>query len=109
MSNKGKEGFLSKAKKSLPETYTYWFEPDDPIMNKKDFTNELIRYCDKNHKDLIILKEGMEPVVQIDGKQYLCMLEQPRSVNFAGSFFFMAKTYGFKFVYIYPYDAEISE
>lgn len=39
------------------------FEPSNPIMISRDFTKELIKYCD-NNKELTIIHEGMEPVVK---------------------------------------------
>lgn len=47
----------------------------------------------------------MEPTVTLDGKKYVCILEQPRTVNSKSSVLtalsFMSKTYGFKWVYLH--------
>lgn len=86
------------------EKYAYFFEPDDPITTKREFTDELIKYCKKENKDLTIIHEGMEPVVLIDGEKYVCMLEQPRMINIPIIPAFYANSYGFKWVYIYRYQ-----
>lgn len=86
------------------ERHAGYFEPDEPITNSKEFTNELIKYCNKNNKDLTIIHEGMEPVVIIDGAKYLCMLEQPRMIDIPILPAFYVQSYGFKFVYFYNYE-----
>lgn len=86
------------------EKYAHFFEPDDPITNKREFTDELIKYCKKENKDLTILHEGMEPIVLIDGEKYVCMLEQPRMINIPIIPAFYTSSYGFKWVYIYKYQ-----
>lgn len=87
----------------------FCFEPSEPILNGKDFTKELVLYCEAKGKSLDIRHEGMEPVVYIDGKKYLCMLEQPRMIELKGLLrillpFYIVNTYGFRFVYAYPYQ-----
>ena len=29
------------------QKYEYCFEPEEPITNEKEFTDELIKYCDR--------------------------------------------------------------
>jgi hypothetical protein len=84
--------------------YSFYFEPEQPITIDREFTDELIKYCKKENKDLTILHEGMEPVVMIDGQKYICMLEQPRTINIPFLPAFYINSYGFKWVYIYKYD-----
>lgn len=100
--------YATRAKNIFP-TPAFWFEPDDPVLTRQDFTKELIAYCEREKKSLEIIHEGMEPVAYIDGKKYLCMLEQPRMLHLKGIFrvlfpCFVARSYGFKFVYAYPYQ-----
>ncbi|MFL0247114.1 hypothetical protein [Candidatus Clostridium stratigraminis] len=35
------------------EKFTFYFEPDNPITNPREFTDELIKYCKKNNIDYI--------------------------------------------------------
>lgn len=84
--------------------YSFYFEPNEPITTPREFTDELIAYGKREKKDLCITHEGMEPVVLIDGKKYLCILEQPRMVNTPVVPIFVSNTYGFKWVYIYEYE-----
>jgi len=87
------------------QKYEFYFEPDQPITNLREFTDELIKYCNKNNKDLTIIHEGMEPIVIIDDIKYICMLEQPRMINVPILPAFYVNSYGFKWVYIYKYIA----
>jgi hypothetical protein len=85
------------------ENYSFYFEPDQPITNDREFTDELVKYCKKNNKDLTIIHEGMEPIVEIDNEKYVCMLEQPKMLNIPILPLFFVNSYGFKCVYIYKY------
>lgn len=87
------------------EKYSFFFEPEQPITNSREFTDELIKYCKKSNKDLTIIHEGMEPIVIVDNIKYICMLEQPRIINIPILPAFYANSYGFKWVYLYKYDA----
>lgn len=42
--------------------FEFYFEPDNPRTDPREFTDELIKYCKKNNKDLTIIHEGMEPI-----------------------------------------------
>ena len=100
--------YITRGKNILPDC-AFWFEPEEPILKPEEFTKELELYCGQKGKTLEFLHEGMEPVVRIDGKKYVCMLEHPRTVQTKGLLrilfpFFAPKTYGFKFVYVYPYQ-----
>lgn len=81
--------------------FRFNFEPKKPITNPREFTDELISYCKKENKDLTILHEGMEPIVSINGEEYICMLENPKLVSMPILSLFASNTYGFKWVYIY--------
>lgn len=99
-----KGDFLTRIKATIPPNSEKWFEPDEPIINCHDFTVELCKYAEKNKEQLTILKEGMEPTVEINGERYLCMLESPRMLKFPWSIFFAtSSSFGFKFVYMYRY------
>lgn len=96
--------FITKAKGMIP-SFTAWFEPDEPIMNSRDFTNELLKYSNENNIDLTIIKESMEPMVMLDGVKHVAMLEPPRMINIPFlPGFYSARSYGFKFVYLYRCD-----
>lgn len=88
------------------EKYSFYFEPKQPITNHREFTDELIKYCKKENKDLTIIHEGMEPIVIIDDKKYVAMLEQPRMLDIPILPVFYVNSYGFKWVYIYKYEDE---
>lgn len=97
-----KKSLWQKISKCIPPSSDKWFEPIEPILSKKDFTVELIKYAEREKLDLIILKEGMEPIVEIKGEKYVCMLEPPRMLKFPFSVFFVTNnSFGFKFVYLY--------
>nr|WP_307993329.1 MerR family transcriptional regulator [uncultured Niameybacter sp.] len=96
--------FIKKAKGCMPPSYSYWFEPNEPIIKREDFTKELCIFADKNGLDLTILRESMEPVILIGEEKYFCMLQTPQILPFPFSIFFASHTYGFRFVYIYKYE-----
>ena len=86
------------------QKYKFKFEPHDPITTPREFTDELIKYCDENNLDLIINKESMAPIVTIDDVKYIAMLEQPKIIDIPIFPIFYTQTYGFKWVYLYEYD-----
>lgn len=86
------------------QKYEYCFEPEEPITNEKEFTDELIKYCASNKKDLTIIHEGMEPIAIIDGIKYIGILETPKVINIPFLPLFYTKSYGFKWVYLYKYE-----
>lgn len=85
--------------------HSIYFEPKEPITNKGEFTKELIDFCEENSKELVILHEGMEPIVLVDGVKYLCMLEPPHiaTLPFLPTIYY-SSSYGFKYVYLYKYE-----
>lgn len=50
------------------------FEPKEPIESINDFSRELLKYKKREGLDLTIIKESMEPVIEIEGRQYVCHL-----------------------------------
>lgn len=47
---------------------TMYFEPENPIVKPSQFTSELLDWSEREGNDLVILREGMEPEVRLDGK-----------------------------------------
>ena len=84
--------------------YSFKFEPQKPITNPKEFTNELIKYCDDNKMDLFIHHEGMEPIVTIENIQYIAILEIPKILDIPYFPIYYTKSYGYKWVYLYKYE-----
>lgn len=88
---------------------TTYFEPEQPITTAADFTRELLDWSRREGNDLVILREGMESEVRLDGQEYFCMLEQPRLLNtsnvVATALSFMSRTGGYKWVYFHPKES----
>ncbi|QRV01533.1 DUF3021 family protein [Arcanobacterium phocisimile] len=92
----------------LPQAQLF-FEPNQPILTPKDFTAELLAFKEREHPDLFIISESMEPLVEFGGQRYRAMLEQPRTVSTSSALISVltmvgAYNFGFKFVYFYPVD-----
>ena len=49
---------------------TFSFLPDDFCTTPRQMTEQLFRYAQRNHLDLVITKEGLCPEFTIDGKEY---------------------------------------
>ena len=48
--------------------------------------------------------DAPEPIIEINGERYMCMLESPHMLKFPWSIFFAtSNSFGFKFVYLYKY------
>lgn len=41
------------------------------VSTSEDIKNVIIEYCNRAQKNLIILKDGMTPIIKIDGKVYI--------------------------------------
>ncbi len=50
------------------------FEPKEPINSIKDFSRELLKYKKREGLDLTIVQESMEPIIEIEGRRYVCEL-----------------------------------
>lgn len=92
-----------------------WFEPKQPILTSAEFVDELMRYAEDEKKELEFIHVGMEPIIKLDGKMYLAMLEQPHTINLPEKLYLLqplfnmyGHTYGFKFVYLYSWNEENS-
>ena len=46
------------------------FMPDNMAFTPAEFTEALFKYADENHLNLVITREGMYPVFEIDGVEY---------------------------------------
>ena len=91
------------------ENKVLFFEPVDVITTKEEFTKELILYRERENLDLFILKEGMEPLVEIDGVKYRGMLETPTAVRannsiLRGFTFVTGFNFGYKIPVLYPVE-----
>ncbi len=49
---------------------TFQFQPHTIIRNKREFTDALFDYADKNDVTIVITKEGMYPEFTLDGVEY---------------------------------------
>ena len=99
--------YAQKFKSALPGYRKFVVEPREPVLNRKEMTCELIDWAQKEGKNLTILREGMMPLIELDGKKYMCQLETPRTLDLPfpfSAFFFYTRSYGFKFIYIYEYQ-----
>lgn len=93
-----------KEVKLLNPDYDMFIEPENPIMTKEEFTNEIMKHFHKEDRFVTMTKESMEPEIEIDGEKYICRLGEPFRTNkmfkfpvnpIAGRFL------GYKFIYIY--------
>ncbi|MBS6395766.1 MAG: MerR family transcriptional regulator [Clostridiales bacterium] len=51
------------------------FMPDTMVQNKREFTEALLQYAEENNLNLVITKESMYPVFEIDGVEYTAWRE----------------------------------
>lgn len=49
---------------------TFSFEPDLFVRNKREFTEALFQYAEEQNLNLVVTKESMYPVFEIDGVEY---------------------------------------
>ena len=49
---------------------TFSFTPDNMALTPAEFSEALFQYADENHLNLVITKESMYPVFEIDGVEY---------------------------------------
>lgn len=49
---------------------SFHFMPDSMVMTPAEFTEALFQYADENNLNLVITKESMYPVFEIDGVEY---------------------------------------
>ncbi|MDO5742798.1 MAG: hypothetical protein Q4Q13_07595 [Vagococcus sp.] len=85
-----------------------YFEPEITILTASEFTDELIKFKQRENNDLCILEEGMSPLVELEGKKYRCQLESPQLVQsknpIVKALSFRGGALGYKFVYFYEVE-----
>lgn len=87
--------------------FALYFEPEAGINTPEEFSSELHRW----RSDAEILHSGMEPVIRLEGKTYVCRLGQPNLtarknpichfLNMKGVSTPMGSFLGYKWVYLY--------
>ena len=91
--------------------FSCYFEPDSGIQTPQEFTQEIFAWAAQTKRDVTILKEGMDPVIQMDGKNYICRLAEPSLAQQNNPIWKLAckqgithsvgKYLGYKWVYLY--------
>lgn len=92
-----------------------YFEPEGGINSPREFTDELLAWAKREGKDIVILKESMEPVIGMDGQTYICRLGTPniaaqnnkvwKFMGFKGVNHSVGRFLGYKWVYLYPTES----
>ncbi len=83
----------------------YSIEPQDPVMNESDFLKELLYWAKEENHEMEVVRAGKMPIVNIEGKKYLCKLEPPKRVllgvlNTSSAYM----SFGFKYIYLYEME-----
>lgn len=106
---------LKVLREELMPKYAMRIEPLEPIITADDFKKELIRYCETERKELVILKEGMLPIVSIDNKTFIARLDRFFGILRPGSKVdtpypipYFGGSLGYKWVYLYPYKYNVN-
>ena len=68
-----------KSRHFLERDYAFRVEPEAGINDPQEFNDELCRWAYREHHDLEILTNSMEPEVIADGVRYRCVLGEPES------------------------------
>ena len=63
-----------KVRRFLPKNAAFYAEPEGGINDPREFTDELCNWAAREHHDLEILENSMEPRVIVDGVEYTCIL-----------------------------------
>ena len=61
----------------ISSKYSFYAEPEAGINDPREFSDALCNWACKEHHDLEILLNSMEPEVIVDGVQYVCRLGEP--------------------------------
>ena len=64
----------------ISPNYAFYAEPEGGINTPQEFSDELCGWAGREHHDLEILTNSMEPEVIVDGIKYVCMLGEPGAV-----------------------------
>lgn len=96
--------------------FACYFEPEGGIRTPQEFTGELVAWAERTKRDMTILEEGMEPIIQLDGKNYICRLAEPSLAEQNNPIWKLAckqgithsigKFLGYKWVYLYEKTAD---
>ena len=70
----------TKSRRSLAHDYAFIVEPEAGINDPQEFNDELCGWACREHHDLEILTNSMEPQVVVDGVRYVCILGEPQTV-----------------------------
>ena len=95
----------------LDRDYAFYVEPEGGINDPKELNQALCDWAAKEHHDLEILEDSMEPQVVVDGIPYVCMLGEPSVVPLENALFkklnlpvynrSFGRFLGFKWIYFY--------
>ena len=73
---------------------TFSFMPDAPCRNPREFTEELLKFANKEGLNIVITKESMSPHFEIDGIEYYAYRKAQDSESL-----FIAKWFTRKIIY----------
>lgn len=89
----------------LPK-YDIMIEPEEPVNTPREFTMELARWADKEGRHLVILRESMVPLVEVDGQRYMGVLQIPHSGPPFSAWLLSFYALGFRFIYLYKLNED---
>ena len=100
-----------KERHFLPRDAAFWAEPEAGINDPQEFNDELCSWACREHHDLEILVDSMEPQVLVDGVKYICILGEPQTVPLENMLFKklnipmvnrkFGASLGYKWIYFY--------
>ena len=98
----------------LDRNYAFYAEPEAGINDPQEFNDELCAWASREHHDLEILKNSMEPEVLVDGRTYVCRLGEPNTVPLENMLFKklnlpmynrpFGRAMGYKWIYFYQIE-----
>ena len=68
----------------LERNFEFYAEPEAGINTLQELNEELCSWASREHHDLEILTDTMEPEVRVDGVRYICRLGDPDIVPIRG-------------------------
>lgn len=98
--------FITKARDSFAPRQSFIIEPEEPVMNPRDFTKELANWANKEGKHLVVLRESMVPRIELDGQAYMAYLRMPGMQGIFGAWFLSYYSLGFRFIYLYKLNED---
>ena len=91
--------------------FKMYIEPDSAIRTAEEFAQTLNTWARQQARHLTILELSMEPLIELEGRRYVCRLAEPRLVRYNHSLFHGFNRHGingtvgilggFKWVYLY--------